>query len=216
TEEIVVKPLGRQLKGIPAFAGATIMGDGRVSLILDVLGLAQCSGVLSEARERNKGASTVNSSFQSGNSETLLLFGLGVDRRLAVPLSVVARLEEFERSSVEWSDGREVVQYRDGIMQLIRLSDVLGTEDTSDKSGLLQIIVHTTNDQSVGFVVDRIIDIVETSAAVQNQNRTSPSLAGTAVIQGKITDILDLEVLIELVRQEFVRSSRLHQLTRAA
>ena len=41
TEEIVVKPLGKQLKGLSAFAGATIMGDGRVALILDVLGLAQ-------------------------------------------------------------------------------------------------------------------------------------------------------------------------------
>ena len=41
TEEIVVKPLGKQLKGIRAFAGATIMGDGKVALILDVLGLAQ-------------------------------------------------------------------------------------------------------------------------------------------------------------------------------
>ena len=34
TEEIVVKPLQKQLKGVPAFAGATIMGDGRVARIL--------------------------------------------------------------------------------------------------------------------------------------------------------------------------------------
>ena len=45
TEEIVVKPLGKQLKGIKAFAGSTIMGDGRVALILDVLGIAQSSNV---------------------------------------------------------------------------------------------------------------------------------------------------------------------------
>jgi two-component system chemotaxis sensor kinase CheA len=31
TEEIVVKPLGKQLKGIKTFAGSTIMGDGRVA-----------------------------------------------------------------------------------------------------------------------------------------------------------------------------------------
>ena len=45
TEEIVVKPLGKQLKGIPVFAGATIMGDGRVALILDVLGIARAAGM---------------------------------------------------------------------------------------------------------------------------------------------------------------------------
>ena len=51
TEEIVVKPLGKQLKGISAYSGATIMGDGRVALILDVLGLAQRAKVIAEARE---------------------------------------------------------------------------------------------------------------------------------------------------------------------
>ena len=48
TEEIVVKPLGKQLKGVASFAGATIMGDGRVALILDVLGLAQGASVVTE------------------------------------------------------------------------------------------------------------------------------------------------------------------------
>ena len=52
TEEIVVKPLGKQLKGVASFAGATIMGDGRVALILDVLGLAQRANVVTELRDR--------------------------------------------------------------------------------------------------------------------------------------------------------------------
>src|SRR5271165_3795881 len=47
TEEIVVKPLRKQLKTVKVFAGSSIMGDGRVALILDVLGLAQRAGVLS-------------------------------------------------------------------------------------------------------------------------------------------------------------------------
>jgi len=37
SEEIVVKPLSKQLDGIACFAGATVMGDGRVCLILDTL-----------------------------------------------------------------------------------------------------------------------------------------------------------------------------------
>jgi two-component system chemotaxis sensor kinase CheA len=39
SEEIVVKPLSKQLRGLNVFAGATIMGDGKVALILDVVGL---------------------------------------------------------------------------------------------------------------------------------------------------------------------------------
>ncbi len=52
TQEIVVKPLGKQLKGLTLYAGATIMGDGRVALILDVLGIGQRSGVLGEFLEQ--------------------------------------------------------------------------------------------------------------------------------------------------------------------
>ena len=48
SQEIVVKPLGKQLQGITVFAGATIMGDGHVALILDILGIAQQSNVVSE------------------------------------------------------------------------------------------------------------------------------------------------------------------------
>ena len=35
-EEVVIKPLGALLHGLPGFAGATITGDGRIALILDV------------------------------------------------------------------------------------------------------------------------------------------------------------------------------------
>ena len=44
TVEIVVKPLGRHLKGLHDYAGATILGDGRVAVILDVAGLAGARG----------------------------------------------------------------------------------------------------------------------------------------------------------------------------
>ena len=53
TEEIVVKPLSKQLKSVSCFAGATIMGDGQVALILDVLGLAQMTRVVSELHEQS-------------------------------------------------------------------------------------------------------------------------------------------------------------------
>jgi two-component system chemotaxis sensor kinase CheA len=35
-EEVVIKPLGTLLRGMPGYSGATITGDGRVAMILDV------------------------------------------------------------------------------------------------------------------------------------------------------------------------------------
>jgi two-component system chemotaxis sensor kinase CheA len=100
TEEIVVKPLQKQLKGIAAFAGATIMGDGRVALILDVLGIAQRSHVVSGVRGRAL-ADKPGAAAEAVKRESLLLFDPGDGGQMAVPLALVARLEEFPRSALE-------------------------------------------------------------------------------------------------------------------
>src|ERR1019366_10147513 len=94
TQEIVVKPLGKQLKGLTVYAGATIMGDGRVALILDVLGIGRRSGVIPEFREQTRAA--VEQKTQSGiEQQRLLLFRAGSFERLAIPLALVARFQEF-------------------------------------------------------------------------------------------------------------------------
>ena len=126
TEEIVVKPLGKQLKGVNTFAGATIMGDGKVALILDVLGLAQKANVISELQDRAVAVKEASSGEKTaGNRQTLLLFQTGKNGRMAVPLSLVARLEEFASSKVENTGEQQVVQYRGQIMPLIRISEAV-------------------------------------------------------------------------------------------
>ncbi|CAN5235790.1 chemotaxis protein CheW [soil metagenome] len=196
TEEIVVKPLGRQLKGIAAFAGATIMGDGRVALILDVLGLAQQGGVLAAARERAATGHATDARADQSATQTLLLFGFG-NRRMAVPLSAIARLEVFNRTSVEFTGKYEVVQYRDRIMPLVRLRDVLdGIAPASEDTELLQVVVYSHRGHSVGLVVDTILDIVQTQAAIERR-RGGGSVQGSTVIQGKVTDILNMDQLVQ-------------------
>ncbi|MGM0680824.1 MAG: chemotaxis protein CheA, partial [Thermodesulfobacteriota bacterium] len=51
TVEIVVKPLGNHLKNCEVYAGATIMGDGRVALIIDTTGLARTAELQAVAEE---------------------------------------------------------------------------------------------------------------------------------------------------------------------
>jgi two-component system chemotaxis sensor kinase CheA len=134
TQEIVVKPLGKQLKGLTLYAGATIMGDGRVALILDVLGIGQRSGVLAESLEQARGAGQQKTQADA-SKQRLLLFRAGSFARLAVPLSLVARLEEFPRSAVEHASGGQVVQYRDRILPLVSLQTVLEPNATDQQRG---------------------------------------------------------------------------------
>jgi two-component system chemotaxis sensor kinase CheA len=195
TEEIVVKPLSKELKSVSCFAGATIMGDGHVALILDVLGLAHKAGAICEAddpaiREVQKARSTERVARQSW-----LLFRSGADARLALPLSAVSRLEEFPLSLIERSGDEEVVQYREQIMPLVRMSRLL--EQSALPLDPLPVVVFRTEGRSLGLVVERIEDITEEAVEVRSQ-QSKRFLLGSAVIQQKVTDIVDVQQLIQL------------------
>jgi two-component system chemotaxis sensor kinase CheA len=196
TQEIVVKPLGKQLKGLSSYAGATIMGDGKVALILDVLGIGQLSGVLSESRDQAR-ADTAKGDQSHQERQTFLLFRAGKFERLAVPLSLVARLEEFPSSRIEQAGGKLVVQYREQILQLTRLSSMLqdGEAPAENLSDPAQVIVFSEGDHMAGLVVDQILDIHDESIRIGKKGER-PGLSGSAVIGGKVTDFLDLPAVL--------------------
>jgi two-component system chemotaxis sensor kinase CheA len=214
TEEIVVKPLSKQLKGVSVFAGATIMGDGQVALILDVLGIAQSAAVVSEMRDRSMGGAAVRTQQQGDQWQALLLVGLGRDGRAAIPLSLVARLEEIPLEQVERAAEQEVVQYRGQILPLIRLKEILpGHDEERSAKGsqpvdgeLLQVVVYADRDRSVGLVVDRILDIVETQLEIRHDVQR-PGILGSAVIQQRVTDLLDVPGVIRLADPNFYETA---------
>ena len=199
TQEIVVKPLGKQLKGISAYSGATIMGDGRVALILDVLGLAQKAKVLAEAHDGvpddNLSAAEVEG---LRDQHTLLLAENGLEGRVAIPLSMVARLEESPRTVVERAGSQEVMQYRGQIIPLVRLSEIIPADRDPEmvaNSGSIQVVVYSEGDHTVGLIVDRIVDIVEERAAIESLS-PRPGIVGSFVSQRHVTDLLDMPALM--------------------
>ncbi len=207
TQEIVVKPLGKQLKCVPCFAGATIMGDGRVALILDVMGLARHSEICAESRAQAAGNQR-DVTDPSCEAQALLLFQAGEFERLAVPLSLVARLEEIPRSKLERAAGRSVVQYRDQILSLVPLAEFLGsTTNDAFAQDPAQVIVFSDGSRRIGLVVDQIIDVVE-EVVTMKKSSDRPGLLGSAVVGEKITDFLDLQSIIQRAGEGWFNGSR--------
>jgi len=196
TEEIVVKPLSQQIRDIPVYAGATILGDGRVALILDSIGIAKRAGVLSEQTART-GKSGMDASTTSGSGiETLLLLDLD-DKRAAIPLSAVSRLEEIHTGKIETSGEFQVTQYRNRIMPLVWLGEDRRRIAAKSNSGdeRLQVVVHASGEQCVGLVVDRIHDIVDAKIILEDTTRRRDTL-GSAVVQGRVTELLDVAAIV--------------------
>ncbi|HXB69852.1 MAG TPA: chemotaxis protein CheW, partial [Candidatus Acidoferrales bacterium] len=207
TQEIVVKPLGKQLKGLTVYAGATIMGDGRVALILDVLGIGQRSGVLAESREQAH-AATQKKAQSEIEHQRLLLFRAGSFHRLAVPLSLVARLEEFAQSAIEHAGGGQVVQYRNRILPLVFLRDVLdaGAGDRDQTADPVQVIVFNDGERSLGVVVDQILDVAEVAVTVR-QKTSRKGLLGSGVVGKQVADFLDLNYVIRAAAADWFQDA---------
>jgi len=202
TEEIVVKPLGKHLKGIAAFAGATIMGDGRVALILDVLGLAQKAGVIGETSERHRSRLSEAAHDSAARGDAVLLFRLSDERPMAVPLSALARLEVFQAQSLERLGTTHVVQYRGEVMRVLDIEALLGTGGATplgaQASGAVHVLVHGVGRRQLGLRVGRIVDIVAEPLELRRTGaeHRAPGVLGCAVIHKTVTEVLDLGALL--------------------
>ncbi|MFA4995488.1 MAG: chemotaxis protein CheW [Bdellovibrionales bacterium] len=185
TEEIVVKPVAPILRNIEAFSGNTILGDGSVIMILDLNAIVSNAGNISSHDAHGQAAATVQIG-HGGSTQSLLLFLAGEGAQKAVPLSLVARLEEIDRKTIEYSEGSPMVQYRGKLMPLIPV--VTGV--TLPKDGSQAVLVFADKDRHMGLMVDEILDIVEERLQVDLSGRRQGTL-GTSIISGKATDVVD-------------------------
>ena len=186
TEEIVVKPLGRPVRSIPLFAGATILGDGRVALILDVPGIARSAG-MSPAPPAV--GTPPEAAPASEERRPFLMLGLAGGRRLAVPLAEVSRLEEVPASDVERASGLDVIRHRGRLLRLVRL----GEPATIDP--IRVVVCEGQAGGSVGLVVDAILDIVEADPSIE-RIAEGFGIVGSAVFHDHVADLVDVPGLI--------------------
>ncbi|MEJ5944018.1 chemotaxis protein CheW [Pseudokineococcus basanitobsidens] len=186
TQEIVVKPLGALLADLPAYAGATVLGDGGLALILDVRALAR------SAREVERPADAAGAPEAADDGTQLLLVRVG-PRRLALPLEVVTRLEDVPRAHLERVGHRWAVQHRGEVLPVLDLAEHLGEHvgDHRVEEGSLSLVVHALGDRSVALAVDEVLDVAP-AASARTSHLGAPGLSGSAVVAGRIVELLDV------------------------
>jgi two-component system, chemotaxis family, sensor kinase CheA len=204
TEEIVVKPLRKQLKAVKTFAGSTIMGDGKVALILDVMGLAQRASVVTEVQQHGIGETTAASKGTGIEKHRYLLFAGPGGSRMAMALDTLARLEELPASDVEKAGTQWVAQYRGKILPLINLEFALEERRrhrqnakllASESGAPLQVLVCDHEGRTVGLVVEQILDIVEDAAELKYP-ASRPGVLYSTVIDERVTELIDIPAIL--------------------
>ena len=207
TEEIVVKPLGRHLRDCRGYAGATILGDGRVALILDVTDLAAKADLATlsgSARESEPAEAALG---RDEERQTLLLFRNAEQSRLAVPLELVERIEKIRCEDIEIAGGRRVIRFYDYSMPLFDVGEVAQVPPFQPGTHAL-VIVFFVAGLDVGLLAVPPIDTVTAAFRVDETALRQPGISGSAVINGKTTLIVDVIGIVEALHPEWFSVER--------
>ncbi len=209
TEEIVVKPVAPILRHITMFSGNTILGDGSVIMILDPNGIARATGIAGASGGADRGGRAASDAAvlppQSQAVTAMLLFRAGSNEPRAVPLGLVARLEDLPREKIETSAGRPVTQYRGRLMPLVPLC---GPVDPAAERHAVLVFTDGNGEggreRCMGLLVDEIVDVVEDHLHIELSGER-PGWLGTAVVAGRATDVIDIGYWLTQAFQDWFR-----------
>jgi two-component system chemotaxis sensor kinase CheA len=161
-------------------------------LILDATTVARRADVLNSTA----GAASKSVVEETTPIDPVLVVELAGGRRAAIPLDMVTRLEEIPADSIERVGGREVVQYRGHIMPMVRLAGLLGAYGgEGEDSERIQLVVYTRGERSVGFAVERIMDIA-TERSGSRSDIDDHALLGSIVVGDRVVELLDVQAAV--------------------
>jgi two-component system, chemotaxis family, sensor kinase CheA len=203
TEEIVVKPLGRHLKGLGEYAGATILGDGTVALILDVAGLAakaKIASVSGTARAQEQAEAAEQQ--QLTDTHALLLFHNAPHELFATPLDSVLRIYRIKPEQIEMAVGRRTMRHRGVSLPLVALADTGRVQPFGDVKEVA-VIVSSVRGRDVGLLGTMPVDVVETQSSVDTTTHRQMGVAGSVIIRDQTALIADVGELVDKAYPEW-------------
>jgi len=205
SEEIVVKPLGRHLKVCKEYAGATIMGDGRVALILDVANLANMYGLTSvegSDRAAELAVETDNAKKGSKDRQSILIFRGADEEQFAVPINHVERIEKIKNTDIEEVGNKKVMKYRGGSLSLFTIDQVAKVKPMAKKEDLLVIVVNIA-DKEVGIMAVGPVDAKEISVEIDDETLKQQGILGSAIIGDYTTLLVDVYGLVHSLNPDW-------------
>ena len=193
---IVVKPIGSVLAALGIYAGATVLGDGGVVLILDLRGVARAV----ELPPLERPAPTEAEAAVAAARERYLVCQTRIGRRVAVPLADVIRLEQYRTRDVQVAGPRRLVRRGDAFTPLADADRLLAAgrplpDGPAEPEAGVSVVVIRAAGTELGIAVERIIDVVGAESPLQAA-LAAAGVAGTVALGGQATEVLDLAAAV--------------------
>ena len=192
TADIVVKPINRLLKSLQVFSGATVLGDGSIALIFDVLGISKVTKIGQskkaindfdlEAEEKEKIAREI---------QDFLVVKVNSPTKHALSLSYVHRLEEFKTSDIELSGDQKVIRYGDKILPILFANEELGYGKLVIESSKISVVVIQKAGHFYGIAVDEIVDTLSTAVEMESPIKKHPGICGNLNTKEELIVLID-------------------------
>ncbi len=189
SEEIVVKPLGRHMQDCRTLAGATILGDGQVAMILDVSGIAT-EGELTVPEDDDVAEHEISADSTRKEMQTSLLFTNHPDEQFGIPTASISRLERVRSDQIDHVGGMDVLQYRGVSLPILALEKFIKAEPR-DETRQVYIVVFAILQREVGLIVPQLQDIRRISIDVDTSTFREPGVMGSVEVEGQATRLID-------------------------
>ncbi|MFZ5951558.1 MAG: chemotaxis protein CheA, partial [Candidatus Rifleibacteriota bacterium] len=204
TEEIVVKQLGQDLKTLTEYSGATILGDGKIALIIDVMGLASRANLI--AQQSAIGASLVDSNKVFNHDQLtipFLSFKLGNPELYVLPLFLVSRLEKLHPGSLISCGDWKAVQIQEKLLPVFMISGQHKLDNLSEDHEWGIIVLRIRN-REIGLIAALPIQVVELRPEFDKTVLRQPGIAGSTVWKNESILFLDILEIVSLVKPELL------------
>jgi two-component system chemotaxis sensor kinase CheA len=206
SEEIVVKPVGTHLRDCECYAGASVQGDGKVALILDIIGISNIMNLRSVSKSAQEQALQKTEGKISKDTQSLLLVCNAPNEPMAIPLDLISRIELCRTKDIKITGGRKNIQYRGGPLPLFSIDEVaeVGSPDTAGPT--CYIIVFSISGKEVGIIMSEIIDIIRGTYTIDEMTHKQPGIMGSTIINEEITLLVDLYGVIDALVPEWTKA----------
>ncbi len=199
TSEIVVKPLGYHLCECREYAGATILGDGRPALILDVVGIRRLlemedtTETFAEKRDEHSDAD-----LEGPDRQSFLVVENGLEEFFAIPVGLISRIEKIQSDLIQTTGGTQIIPYRRGSLRLISIEQTANVKPRKPGSSAY-VVIYRVGGREVGIITSEIVDTVEVGAdAIDDRTHLQTGIIGSTMIRERITLVLDLFGLVRI------------------
>lgn len=188
-QEFVLKPVGELFSELQHFAGAGVLGDGEVVVVLDADGLGRKAGL--EPRQPVEAEKLVQ---ESKEKITYFLFDLH-GQQYAIPAGLKPGLRRLKTGDVFFQVDQESILEDGQILPVIRLDRYFGSQDKPDQNRMFALTVRS-GEHRVALMASRILALVSKDVDVAAPSSSTPGILGEGIVNNRPTAFLDVDAVV--------------------